>query len=116
MYSSSKKKIKETFLKKPISYYGKTKLYAEKNFIKLKKRKIKVCIGRIFSTANNSQRANYLVPDLKRRIKNAKKKIKLENLNHYRDFISIKDIVKILKYFMKNEVKGVYNISSAKKN
>ena len=35
-----------------------------------------------------------------------KKKIKLENLNHYRDFISIKDIVKILKYFMKNEIKG----------
>lgn len=115
VYSSSKKKIKENFSKKPISYYGKTKLLAEQNFIKLKKRKIKVCIGRIFSTANNSQRANYLVPDLKRRIKNAKKKIKLENLNHYRDFISIKDIVKILKYFMKNEIKGVYNISSSKK-
>lgn len=115
VYSSSKKKIKETFSKKPISYYGKTKLYAEKNFIKLKKKRIKVCIGRIFSTANNSQRVNYLVPDLKKKIKNEKKKIVLENLNHFRDFISIKDIVKILKYLMKNEVKGIFNISSAKK-
>ena len=42
VYSSSKKKIKENFSKKPISYYGKTKLFAEQNFIKLKKRKIKV--------------------------------------------------------------------------
>ena len=68
-----KKKIKENFSKKPISYYGKTKLFAEQNFIKLKKRKIKVCIGRIFSTANNSQRANYLVPDLKGELKMQKK-------------------------------------------
>ena len=62
VYQSSKKKILDQ-IKKPISYYGKTKLLAE-NFIikKLKNTKIKYCIGRIFSVNKNQK--NYLVPDL----------------------------------------------------
>ena len=115
VYSSSKKKIKENFTTKPISFYGKTKFLAEKELKLLKKKKIKVCIGRIFSTANNSQRNNYLVPDLKKKIKKTKKTIVLENLNHFRDFISIKDISKIIIHMLKNRVNGVFNISSSKK-
>ena len=90
MYQSSKKKILESDKKKPISYYGKTKLLAE-NFIikKLKNTKIKYCIGRIFSTSNKNQKKNYLVPDLIKKIKKTKKKITLNNLNHYRDFITM---------------------------
>ena len=45
--------------------------YIIKNF---KKKKIKFCIGRIFSTTNKNQKKNYLVPDLKRKIKVSKKK------------------------------------------
>ena len=56
VYSSSRKKISEKSRIDPISYYGKTKYYAEKKLKKLNKKKIKVCIGRIFSTTNINQR------------------------------------------------------------
>ena len=115
VYSSSKKKIKEDFPIKPISYYGRTKFLAEEKLKILKKKEIKICIGRIFSTANNSQRNNYLVPDLKKKIKRSRNTIVLENLNHFRDFISIQDITKILIHMLKSNVNGIFNICSSKK-
>jgi len=115
VYSSSKKKIKENFPIKPITYYGKTKYLGEKQIQRLKLKKIKFCIGRIFSTTNSNQRKNYLVPDLKKKIKSSKKKIILKNLNHYRDFISVEDIVKIILSFSKKKVQGIINIASGKK-
>ena len=74
---------------------------------KFESAKIKYCIGRIFSTTNKNQKKNYLVPDLKYKIKNAKKKILLKNLNHYRDFISIEDISKIIFVLLKKRYKGI---------
>ena len=114
VYSSTQKKISEKSKIKPISYYGKTKYIAENKLYKLNKKKIKVCIGRIFSTTNISQRKNYLVPDLKNKIKKRNKLIKLENLNHYRDFISIEDIAKIILYFLKKKISGIINLSTGK--
>ena len=57
VYKSSRKKISEKFKKKPVSYYGQTKLWSE-NYIskKFKAKKIKYCIGRIFSTTNKNQK------------------------------------------------------------
>ena len=57
VYKSSQKKISEISIKKPISYYGQTKLWAE-NYIqkKLKFTHTKYCIGRIFSTTNKNQK------------------------------------------------------------
>ena len=93
VYSSKTNKISERSKVDPISYYGKTKLLAEKYIVnKFKKGKTIYCIGRIFSTTNKNQKKNYLVPDLKKKIKNSKNKIILYNLSHYRDFISMKDI------------------------
>ena len=89
---------------------------AEKYIINiLTKKQIPFCIGRIFSTANKNQKKNYLVPDLKKKIKNTKKKIILKNLNHYRDFISMKDISKIILHLCKIKHKGIVNIASGKK-
>ena len=46
VYSSSSKPISENCLKKPISFYGKTKLMAEKYIIQnFKKKQISFCIG-----------------------------------------------------------------------
>lgn len=74
VYSSKIKKISEKSKTNPISYYGKTKLLAEKYIIKkLKKSNSKYCIGRIFSTTNKNQKNNYLIPDLKKKIKKSKK-------------------------------------------
>ncbi|MDC0417197.1 NAD(P)-dependent oxidoreductase [Candidatus Pelagibacter sp.] len=114
VYSSSKRKILESDKLLPISYYGKTKLLAEKYLIrKFKKNKINYCIGRIFSTTNNNQKRNYLVPDLKHKIKKVKKiKIKLENLNHFRDFISMDDLSKIIMFFLKKKITGIFNLGS----
>ncbi len=115
VYKSSNKKISEKSLKKPISYYGQTKLKAE-DYIskKFKIYKINYCIGRIFSTTNKSQKKNYLVPDLKHKIKYTKKKIVLQNLNHYRDFISMEDISKIIFILLKKKFNGVINLGSGK--
>lgn len=113
VYSSSKKKIGENNKLIPISYYGKTKLLAEKYIIKKFTRfKIKFCIGRIFSTTNKYQKKNYLVPDLKHKIKKTKKKIILKNLNHYRDFISMEDISKIIFFLFRKKYTGIINLGS----
>ena len=102
-------------MKRPISFYGKSKLKAENYIIKkLKKSKTKYCIGRIFSTANNNQKKNYLVPDLKFKIMKAKKKIVLKNLNHNRDFISMEIISKIIFFLMKRNYQGVLNLGTGK--
>ena len=109
------KKISENGTLSPISFYGQTKFLAEK-FIKKKLHgKMNYCVGRIFSTTNKNQKKNYLVPDLKYKIRKTKKKIKLKNLNHYRDFISMEDISKIIFVLMKKKFCGIINIGSGKK-
>lgn len=114
VYKSSKKKITENKKLSPISYYGKTKLQAEKYIIKkFGQAKIRFSIGRIFSTTNNDQKRNYLVPDLKFKMKKTKKKkIYLKNLNHYRDFISMHDISKIIMFLLKKKITGIFNLGS----
>ena len=73
VYKSSKKKISENGTLSPISFYGQTKFLAEK-FIKKKLHgKMNYCVGRIFSTTNKNQKKNYLVPDLKYKIRKTKK-------------------------------------------
>lgn len=75
VYKQSKKSLNENSPTKPYTFYGKTKLDAENYIIKnLKKKKINYCIGRIFSTANKNQKNNYLVPDLKKELKDQKTK------------------------------------------
>jgi nucleoside-diphosphate-sugar epimerase len=115
VYSSITKKISESAKTNPISYYGKTKLLAENYIIKkFKKSDTTYCIGRIFSTTNKNQKNNYLIPDLKTKIKKSKKKIILYNLGHYRDFISMKDISKIIFCLYKKKFNGIINIASGK--
>jgi len=115
VYGSSNKPISEKCFKKPISFYGQTKLIAEKYIIQnFKKEQIPFCIGRIFSTTNKNQKKNYLVPDLKKKIKLSKKKIILKNLNHYRDFISMEDISQIIFLLLKKKYQGTINLGSGK--
>ena len=111
VYRSSKKPIKENFTKVPISYYGKTKLISEKYIQKNLKN---YCIGRIFSTSNKNQRKNYLIPDLKDKIKKVRKKIVLNNLNPYRDFISMRNISNVIHVLLEKNFIGVINIGSGK--
>ena len=115
VYPSKKNSLGEKTKTDPISYYGKTKLLAEEYIIKkLKKSDSTYCIGRIFSTTNKDQKKNYLVPDLKRKIKKSKEVVILYNLNHYRDFISMQDISKIIFCLYEKKFKGIINIASGK--
>ena len=111
VYKSSRNKIAENSLKQPISYYGKTKLLAENYIIKkFKYSNKKFCIGRIFSTSNIKQKKNYLVPDLINKTKKTKSYLTLKNLNHYRDFISMVEISKIILSLYKKKFCGIINI------
>ena len=107
------KKINEKDKPNPQNKYGKTKLSAE-NYLKKKAKKnsIKICIGRIFSFTDIFQKPPYVIPSILRKIKSAKKKIILKNLNNYRDFLNTKDIVHAIDTLRKNEASGTYNIGS----
>ena len=118
VYASNKKnKISEKNNSKPLSYYGFTKKKSEEYIIKsLSKKNLNYCIGRIFSTTNKNQKKNYLVPDLKKKkIKNANNTILLNNLNHYRDFISMKDISEIIFFLFYKNYNGIINLGTGKK-
>ena len=117
VYNFSSKKIKETNKKKPLNKYGSTKLQAENYIIKkFSKKKIKFCIGRVFSFFSDKQSLNYLVPSLKKKLLNKKnKKIILKDLNHYRDFIKIDKIISIINFLYKKKYSGIVNIASGKK-
>lgn len=116
VYASNKNKISEKNNSKPLSYYGFTKKKSEIYIIKkFLNSNTKYCIGRIFSTTNSNQKKNYLVPDLKKKIKNTNKVITLSNLNHYRDFISMKDISKIIFFLLIKKYEGIINLGTGKK-
>lgn len=106
-------KINEKFKPKPQSNYGKTKLLAEKILIKkFKNSSIKLCIGRIFSFTDKNQKAPFVIPAITEKIKSSRKIITLKNLNHFRDFSTIKNITKVIDIMRKRECSGIYNIGS----
>jgi len=113
---NKKKKIKENFIKKPFSKYGKTKLKAEKYIkFKLSKYKIPYCIGRIFSFTHPSQHDFYLIPRIFKKIRNSKnREIIFHNMNHYRDFVSVNDICEAINFLWKKRARGVFNVAKGK--
>ena len=109
-------KVDEKSATYPSTKYGLTKLRAENYIInKMKKSLIKYCIGRIFSYSSTSQKKSYLIPSLINKIKKSKNKyIIFRNLNHYRDFSSLKNISRAINTLRKNKSTGIYNIGSGK--
>ena len=99
VYKLNKKKVKMSENEKlfPSSKYGLTKKYAEKEIFRLKKTQIKFCIGRIFSFTDKRQKYPFFIPSVINKLKKSNSKnITLQNLNHYRDFISTKNIIKVI--------------------
>jgi len=113
VYKFKTNKIKETDTAMPVSYYGKTKMMAE-NYVKKKENYITPCIGRIFSFTDKKQNKSFIIPKIIGELKSKRKKIYVQNLNHIRDFLQIKDIAFAIKILLKNKSKGVYNICSSK--
>jgi len=115
VYKFSNNKISENGVVNPISKYGLTKLKGE-NYIKKKlQNKIPFCIGRIFSFTSTKQSKDYIIPSIFNKIKSKKKEILFSNINHYRDFLSLKDISSAILVLAKKNATGIYNIGSGKK-
>ena len=114
IYKFSKKKISEKCKPSPVSFYGKTKLMAE-NYIKKNGKNLNYCIGRIFSFTSFRQEKSFLIPNLVNKLKERKKKLIFNNLNHFRDFLTLEDIGNAIKKLLDNKATGTYNICSGKK-
>ena len=111
------KLITENSKIKPFSKYGKTKLLAERYIIKkLSQKKIPYCIVRIFNIADKKQSKTFFYQSTIKKIKKSKsKKVKFENIDHYRDFINLKYLIKIIKKIYTKKITGIYNLGSGKK-
>ena len=114
VYKFKKTKLTETSEKKPISYYGLTKLKGE-NYILKNQKKIKPCIGRIFSFTSKNQNKSFIIPSLISKLKMKNKKIHFRNINHERDFLKLDDIIFAILTMLNKNLKGIYNICSGKK-
>ena len=119
VYKSKKKPIKESDKIRPISFYGKTKLMAEKVLLKNKNKKIKICIGRIFSVFHKNQKKPYFYPSMiykfKNQKKNTNKMLVLKGGNSIRDFSNAEQISQIIMKLGNKKVEGVFNIGSGEK-
>ena len=97
-------KTKETDKCNPQSLYGSSKRDAEKYIIKqFTKYNYQYLIGRIFSFTHKNQKKTFFVPSLiKKLLKFKKNKInKIDNINHYRDFLTTKDIINAILFLEK---------------
>ena len=115
VYKFSKKPISEKSTISPITYYGRTKLIAEKKIISNKNKNFDYFIGRIFSIFHKTQKKPFLYPSIKDKIKRLKlKKVYIKNGNCIRDFSNAENIIKIILQVYKKKLKGTYNIGSGK--
>lgn len=111
-------KSKETEKCFPQNSYGLSKRYAEKYVIKkFSEHKYKYLIGRIFSFTHKNQKKSFFVPAIiEKLLKFKKNKInKLDKLNHYRDFLTTKDIISAILFLEKRKQIGIFNIGSGEK-
>ena len=111
-------KIKETDICKPQNLYGESKKLAEKYIIKeFSKYNYNYTIARIFSLAHKNQRSSYFVPAIiDKLLKSNKKNInKIDNVNHYRDFLNSKDTINAILMLVRKRKAGIFNIGSGKK-
>jgi nucleoside-diphosphate-sugar epimerase len=111
IYKPQKNFLSEKSKKKPMTYYGQTKLKSE-NYILSNKKNISPCIGRIFSFTSNKQNSNFIIPSIIKKLKSKNKKIFFENLNHERDFLPLEDIVSAINKLLYKNYEGIINICS----
>ena len=115
VYKYSSKPIKENFNLKPTSFYGKTKLLAEKKIIENKCKYFDFFIARIFSIFHENQKKPFLYPSIKKKLKKIKSdKVYVKGANNIRDFSNAEKIVKIILKVFEKKLTGIYNIGSGK--
>ncbi len=113
VYGNSSKKIKENKKTTPYNPYGLSKKKVEDYIFKNRnKYKFKIGIARVFNSTGPKQKIGNFVPDM---IKKIKKENFVDNVNQYRDFIHIEDVMESLDLLIKKKFNKPINISSGKK-
>lgn len=111
--------LTEKDITKPSTFYGKTKLKAEKFLLKNENKKVIVCIGRIFNIFHKNQKIPFFYPTMVAKYKKNKniniKKLNLKNGNSVRDFTNAEKIAEIIFKLSEKKVRGIFNIGSGKK-
>tara|TARA_A100001011_G_scaffold172341_1_gene181150 strand:+ start:104 stop:892 length:789 start_codon:yes stop_codon:yes gene_type:complete len=115
VYKYSSKPIKENFTLDPTSFYGTTKLLAEKKIIKNKCKYFQYFIARIFSIFHDDQKRPFLYPSMKKKLKKIKSNnVYIKGANNIRDFSNADRIIEIIIKIFEKKLTGVYNIGSGK--
>ena len=115
VFKKSNFKLTEKSIKQPDSNYGKSKLKMEKQIlINSKKYFFKIGIARIFNYYNLNNKHNF-INDVLKKLKDNDKKIEFNNVDTYRDFVHLEDILDALSHMINLELKNDYNICSGKK-
>ena len=116
VFKKSHLKLKENSTKKPTNHYGVSKLALENYILKnQKKYKFKVGIARIFNYFNGGSKKGFFVNDIIEKLKVKKNNIEFDNVNSYRDFISMRDINTALFKMINLKLINDYNICSGEK-
>ena len=113
VYGNSSKKIKENYKTSPTNSYGVSKKKVEDFILKNRnKYKFKIGIARVFNSTGPKQKLGNFVPDM---IKKIETNNFIDNINQYRDFIHIDDVMESLDLLIKKKFYKPINISSGKK-
>lgn len=111
VFSGNKGNYKENNNTNPINIYGKQKLIIE-NF--LKKNYKNFCILRIAKTYSNKFNDRTIITSFLNDLKNRKNNF-IAAENQIFNPLYVKDLVKIVNFFLKKEVKGIYNVGGPRK-
>lgn len=113
VYGNSSKRISENKTTTPNNLYGISKKKVEDFILKNRnKYKFKIGIARIFNSTGPKQKIGNFVPDI---IKKMRKNSYIDNVNQYRDFIHISDVMESLILLIDKKFSKPINISSGKK-
>ncbi len=115
VYSPKNKPLKENDELKPSSLYGKTKLHAENILISFCEYVgMGYCIARIFSLYDENQKPPFLFANIKNRLQSEDltKPFKISRGQSKRDFLSARQISKIMLKLIQEKKTGKYNIGS----
>ena len=108
-------KMRVGISEEPKTFYGKSKLAAEKIAIPLlESSHINYCVGRIFSFSSHLQKEPYLVPSLRKKILEADDNSVVEIINpdSIRDIIDAETVIDCLLYLAARCAHGVLNVGS----
>ncbi len=116
VFKKSKKKLNEKSKREPSNYYGYTKKLLEDYVLKNQNKfYYNIGIARIFNFYNKLSNKNFFINDVLKKLNSNKKKIYFENINTFRDFLSMSDINSALYLMIKLQLINDFNICSGKK-